>query len=379
MTKTLVGLFDDASQVKTLVHELEGLGLRNSDIRVTGGAAGIPQRYTADALALLDESGVDAGERDFYREALRRGSTVVAARVDEGDVQRVSDAMSRYDLVPFEDRYADYQARGFKSYDESAPRYTEAETSAEHDRYRRGEMAQGADEIRAKMVEERVRVGKRAVEGGGARLSTYVTTEQVSDTLNLRSESVHVEQVPTGERPATEADLADAFQERTIEMREVNEEAVVEKQAVVTGEVVMSKEAGTRQETVSEQVRKTNVEVEQLETTGRVGATTMGQTLAPTGTGTAGYDERTYRSHYDANYASAGSWDDFSPAYRYGYDRAGSYNGDWDGFEREMRSDYERQYGASTWDRVKGAVKHGFQSTRNAVTGGADGNRSTHR
>ena len=205
--------------------------------------------------------------------------------------------------MPFEDRYADYQARGFQRYDESAPRYTEAETTAERDRYRRGETAQGADEIRAKMVEERVRVGKRAVEGGGARLSTYVTTEQVSDTLNLRSESVHVEQVPTGERPATEADLADAFQERTIEMREVNEEAVVEKQAVVTGEVVMSKEAGTRQETVSEQVRKTNVEVEQLETTGRVGATTMGQTLAPTGTGTAGYDERTYRSHYDANYA----------------------------------------------------------------------------
>ena len=55
---------------------------------------------------------------------------------------------------------------------------------------------------------------------------------------------------------------SDAFQERTIEVEERGEEAVVSKEARVTEEVVVRKEAEQHTETVSDTVRKTEVDVE---------------------------------------------------------------------------------------------------------------------
>ena len=50
------------------------------------------------------------------------------------------------------------------------------------------------------------------------------------------------------------------FQERTVEMTETSEEAVVGKQARVTEELVVSKSADQRTETIHDTVRKTEVE-----------------------------------------------------------------------------------------------------------------------
>lgn len=366
MAQTIVGLYDDASQVKSLLNELQSLGLTTGDIRVAGGLAGIPQQYTGNAMELVEHGSVPADEQGFYKEAVRRGSTLVAARVDEGDVQRVSDLMGRYDAVAFEDRYADYQARGFTGYDAQSARYTDDEVRTERERYARGEVAPGAEEIRAKIVEERLRIGKREVEGGGARLNTYVTTEQVDETVTLRDEKVNVERVDTGERRATEADLAEAFQDRTIEMRETSEEAVVQKDAVVTGEVVMTKETGSHEERVSEEVRRTNVDVERIEGSGATGA--------------VHFDDADFRTHHQQTYGSTGrGYDAYAPSYRYGYDAASRYSGDYATHEADLRRDYEGRYADSAWEDTKDAVKTGFQKARNAVTGGDDGNRATRR
>ncbi len=52
----------------------------------------------------------------------------------------------------------------------------------------------------------------------------------------------------------------DAFRERTIEVSEVDEEAVVEKEAQVVEEVVISKDTVEHEETVRDTVRRTDVE-----------------------------------------------------------------------------------------------------------------------
>ena len=54
----------------------------------------------------------------------------------------------------------------------------------------------------------------------------------------------------------------DPFQERTIEVEERGEEAVVSKEARVVEEVVVRKDVEQRTETVSDTVRKTEVDVE---------------------------------------------------------------------------------------------------------------------
>jgi len=124
---------------------------------------------------------------------------------------------------------------------------------------RRGEQA------RVPVVEEQLKVGKREVEtSGGVRVRTDIEEKPVEAQVNLREEHVRVERRPV-DRPATQADMNQAQHGRTIEVREKSEQPVVQKEARVVEEVVVGKEATQRTETVRDTVRRTDVDVEQVD------------------------------------------------------------------------------------------------------------------
>jgi stress response protein YsnF len=84
----------------------------------------------------------------------------------------------------------------------------------------------------------------------------------VSEQVSLREERVEVERRPVSGTTQAGTISGDPFQERTIEVEERREEAVVSKEARVVEEVVVRKEAEQRTETVSDTVRRTEVDVE---------------------------------------------------------------------------------------------------------------------
>ena len=110
------------------------------------------------------------------------------------------------------------------------------------------------------IVEERLRVGKRDVAHGSVRVRSYVVETPVQEQVTLRQEHVQVQRRPV-DRPLGEADRAD-FQDRVIEATESAEEAVVDKEARVREEVVLRKTAEERTQTVSDTLRRTEVEIE---------------------------------------------------------------------------------------------------------------------
>lgn len=124
--------------------------------------------------------------------------------------------------------------------------------------------ATDTDQISIPIVEERLAVGKRAVEGGSVRVRTNVEERPVSEQVTLREEHVHVERNPVN-RAVSQGDLQ-AFQEGEITLTEHAEVAVVAKEARVVEEVVIGKEATERVETVTDTVRRTDVEVEEINT-----------------------------------------------------------------------------------------------------------------
>ena len=127
------------------------------------------------------------------------------------------------------------------------------------------EALQRGGEARVPVVEEELKVGKREVEtGGGVRVRTEIEERPVQEQVNLREEHVRVERRPV-DRPATQADVNQALHGRTIEVREKSEQPVVSKEARVVEEVVVGKEATQRTETVRDTVRRTDVEVEQVD------------------------------------------------------------------------------------------------------------------
>ena len=105
---------------------------------------------------------------------------------------------------------------------------------------------------------------------GGARIHTYVTEKPVDASVTLREEHVTVDRRPV-DRAVTDADLA--FGEKSFEVTDTAEVPVVAKSARVVEEVVVGKTATERTETVTDTVRRTDVEVEELTDTSAASTT----------------------------------------------------------------------------------------------------------
>ncbi len=112
------------------------------------------------------------------------------------------------------------------------------------------------------IIAEEIRVGKRQVEGGGVRVNTRVEEVPVQEQVTLRDEEIDVQRRKV-DRPVSEADV-NTFQEGSFEIRERDEQAVVDKQARVVEEVVIDKDVTERTEQIQDTVRRTDVDVEQV-------------------------------------------------------------------------------------------------------------------
>src|SRR5262249_25164843 len=112
------------------------------------------------------------------------------------------------------------------------------------------------------VVEEQLRVGKREVSRGSVRVRSHSVEEPVQEEVRLRKERVNVERRPVDApaRSVVEGSPEDPFQERTLEVSETEEQAVVGKEARITEEVVVGKSTGERTERIDETVRRTKVE-----------------------------------------------------------------------------------------------------------------------
>jgi uncharacterized protein (TIGR02271 family) len=115
--------------------------------------------------------------------------------------------------------------------------------------------------------EEQLQVGTEKVEAGRARLRKYVVTEQQSVQVPVSREEVRVER-----EPITDANRGDALSGADI-TEEEHEVVLTEERPVVTTEAVpvervrLGTETVTDQETVTGQVRKEQVELDDPTTT----------------------------------------------------------------------------------------------------------------
>jgi uncharacterized protein (TIGR02271 family) len=114
--------------------------------------------------------------------------------------------------------------------------------------------------------EEELRVGTERHETGKARLRKYVVTEEVTKTVPVTREEVRIEREPITDQNRDAATDGPAISEEEHEVTLHAEEPVVEKTAVPKERVRLDKDVVTDERTVTEEVRK-----EQIETDGDAG------------------------------------------------------------------------------------------------------------
>ncbi|RZI60320.1 MAG: DUF2382 domain-containing protein [Pseudomonas sp.] len=284
MSSVLVGMFDTQAAAEQARTRLVAAGF--SPGQVTGSASSAGSVTTVDESITTrpgDEGGISGFFRSLfgsddapeahastYKEAFRRGAFgLTVASVDEADMDQVSEIMEDCGAVDVDEREQQWRSEGWAG--------TSAATAAPQAAVGTN-VAAGATKT-VNLVEESLAVGKRSVGKGGVRVFSRVVEVPVEETVHLREEHADVQRRVV-DRPATEADFA-AFKEGTIEVRSTAEEAVVSKSARVVGEVEVGTKVTERDEVVRDTVRKTEVDVEQLDGTVKTNTTTLPSSKTP--------------------------------------------------------------------------------------------------
>lgn len=231
-------------------------------------------------------------DRHTYEEGLRRGGVLLTADIDGDDAGAAVKALESADSVDIDERAGKWRSEGWGGAAATAGAASTGASSTGKSSTGSASFASDdtrrdvAGEERIQLAEEQLVVGKREVEHGGVRVRSYVTERPVHEQISLREERVNIERRPVDQAVSTDTNL---FQERSIDMTATAEEAVVGKTARVTEELVVSKTADNRVETIDETVRKTEVDIDQSNTSdrdvGRTGSTTGGSMTGGTSTG----------------------------------------------------------------------------------------------
>jgi uncharacterized protein (TIGR02271 family) len=142
--------------------------------------------------------------------------------------------------------------------------------------------------------EEQLRVGTQTVEAGRARLRKYIVTEQVSTTVPVSHEEVRIEREPITEANRGAAYDGPAISEEEHEVVLHAERPVVAKEAVPVERVRLDVDTVTEQQTVTDTVRKEQIEVDGDGVTGRgtTGNANDGRSLADKAKDALGRDDR---------------------------------------------------------------------------------------
>ena len=303
-TRTITAFFDNRTDAEEAVQRLHSAGISRDAVRMMAGYQGRPERdvnpdsYRGasenDSYRGASENNEGIGfwealkdlflpeeDRHTYAEGLRRGGYLVTVQTRDADYARALDILDDEGTIDLDERAASWRSQGWTGYtgadyrpgtasstsgaraaNPNAGIGTAATTGSGRATQATGAERAGTRSEREEVIpvaQEELRVGKREVSGGRVRVRSYVVETPVQEQVNLREEHVSVERRPV-DRAASAGD--NLFRERIIEAEERAEEAVVAKEARVKEELVLKKDVDQRTQTVSDKVRRTEVEVQ---------------------------------------------------------------------------------------------------------------------
>jgi len=258
--ETIVAVYDTAAHADAAIRDLKAANVPSDVISVhakgsaTGTTAAAPAHEPGFWASLF---GGDTSDTTTYARSVESGSTVVTVKtVPERDVAGVTAILERHNPIDFDERASSYDTT-----QTTTTRTTAAAPATAPRANMQTARATYGDTIQ--LAEEQLTVCKRAVNRGTTRVRRYVVETPAEAQVSLHSEKVTVDR-----RPVTDGRTVNAadFTDKTIEMKETGEEAVVGKTARVVEEVSLRKEGVDRTETVRDTVRREEVEVEEVPT-----------------------------------------------------------------------------------------------------------------
>ena len=219
---------------------------------VIGAIAGAAGGWWTGKAAADAASTIDTTDDDYYRQ-----------RFAESGGRDYDEARPAYHLGHVAGFNPDYEGRSFEEIEPDLRRGWRSGGTGDWDDvrdYAQDAFERGQDR-RLTLAEEQLAVGKRTVQDGEVALRKHVDTRHVEEQVELMREEVTVERRPISADSAN-ANVSDIGEEE-IRVPVMREEAVVEKRTVPIEEVVVRKEAVADKQTVSADLRKETLDVDE--------------------------------------------------------------------------------------------------------------------
>jgi len=263
----VVTVYDTLPHAEKAVTILKAAGYQDDDISVVNqktlvasGAHEVDVREPGLWRRLFGSNVLDH-EATVYGRAIEGGGVVVTVRVPQEEVPRVMGLLDTHDPVDVLERAAKVgavPANLAKAAVTAA--VTAAPATAAAKAVASAAKPDSSDVIR--LAEEQLNVGKRLVQEGTTRIRRFVTEKPVEASVTLHEEHAQVLRRAIGD-PDYIADVD--WSDKTIEVIESAEQAVVSKSARVVEEVIVRKEGTDHVETVRDKVRRQQVDVQHLD------------------------------------------------------------------------------------------------------------------
>ena len=261
----VVTVYDTLPHAEKAVSILKAAGYQDGDISVVNqatlaasGADDVEIREPGLWRRLFGSNVLDH-EATVYGRAVEGGGVVVTVRVPQAEVPRVMGLLDTHDPVDVLQRAAKVGALPAAIAKTAATVTTSPATPAAK-AVASTPTPDSSDVIR--LAEEQLNVGKRLVQEGTTRIRLFVTEKPVEASISLHEEHAQVLRRAIDD-PNYIADVD--WSDRTIEVIESAEQAVVSKSARVVEEVVVRKEGTDHVQTVRDKVRRQQVDVEHLD------------------------------------------------------------------------------------------------------------------
>jgi uncharacterized protein (TIGR02271 family) len=249
----IVAVYDKSAKAKDAMRALEGAGFSTGDISLLNRDA-LTNTDVNDAGLWRRLFGRDIGDSQssVYSRAIETGGAVLTLRLPESDVPRAMKILDVHSPSNLNETSANWDAASTPSSKAVVPPPLSPRMAST--------VTTGKEEV-LRLAEEHLDVGKRQVETGRARVRRFVIEEPVESQVTLHEEHAALLRRPVSDgRAIKDVDWTD----KTIEITETAEQAVVNKTAHIAEEVVVRREGSDHVETVRDKIRRQQVEIERL-------------------------------------------------------------------------------------------------------------------
>ncbi len=238
--QTVIGVFTAKDQAQKAVTALKSAGYNDAqiDMMARDNYTDTTMRDRRDESvggffsSLFSDHSDDTQYRNLHDTA-RRGNVVTVHTTDMTKAERAADILDEYGAIDPDKASTSLRAKGVA--------YEDADSTLD-------------------VIKEDLQVGKQTVATGGVRLRSRVVSRPVEETVRLHHENVFVNRTKVNQ-PVDPSQI-DTFKEGTVTLTETAEVPVVAKTARVVEQVSVGKQGSEQTETIRENLRETQVDVE---------------------------------------------------------------------------------------------------------------------